>query len=168
MLKVKDIMTRNVIACQPHTSVREVARLMYLNGLSGLPVIDEADQLVGIITEADLVKKYDRLQVPKMLGFLGSLIYLDNPINGDEIQKQLREILAKKVSDLMSDKPTTIIPEAPLDDLAGLFLQKRANPVPVVDGGQLVGIVSRSDIVKLMAGEEELRKQEWKDLAIRG
>ncbi|MDP3741318.1 MAG: CBS domain-containing protein [bacterium] len=152
MIKVKDIMTKQVITCQAQTAIKEAARLMRLNSLTGLPVLAE-DKLVGIVTEADLVKLEGPLHIPTFLGVLGSLIYLDNPVGGDEIQKQLETLSATTVDKLMTADVVTITSEATVQDAAELFLHHQGNPIPVVDSGKLVGIISRADIVKLIAGE---------------
>lgn len=157
-------MTKQVITCSADTEIKEAARLMYLNGLSGLPVLDQAERVVGIITEQDLVKIEGRLHLPLTFAFLGSLIYLDDPLNGDEIEKQLRALLATKVADLMTKEVVTIPADASLEDLAEIFLQKKINLVPVVADGKLVGIISRADIVKLIAGDKELWENQWKEL----
>ena len=164
MTTVKDIMTKNVITCSTDTSIQEAARLMYLNGLTGLPILDNADKLVGIITEGDLVKLEGPLHLPAILSVLGSFIYLDNPVNGDEIEKQLHILTATKVQDLMSKDPVTVSHEASVTELAEIFLHKKVNPIPVMAGDRLVGIVSRADIVKLLAGEKDLARAEWKSL----
>lgn len=163
-MQVKDIMTKNVIACMPETSVKEAARLMYLNGLTGLPVLDANDDLVGIVTENDLVRLEGPLHIPTVLGFLGSLLVVENPANGDEIQRQLETLTATTVDKLMTQEVVTISSEAKVQDAAELFLHKKGNPIPVVDEGKLVGIISRADIVKLIAGEKELREKEWHEL----
>ncbi|MBI4050704.1 MAG: CBS domain-containing protein [Candidatus Doudnabacteria bacterium] len=165
MTKVKDIMTKNVITCSPDTSVKDAARLMFLNGLTGLPVLDQNDKLVGIVTDADLIKVEGRLHLPVTFAFLGSLVYLDNPLNGDEIEKQLEKLVATKVRDLMTDKVLSIGPDASIEDLADLFLRKKINPVPVIEKDKLMGIISRADIVKLIAGEKEFHQKEWRELA---
>ena len=148
-MKVRDIMTKNVIACQAQTTVEEAARLMYLNGLTGLPVLNEQDEIVGIITEQDLVKVEGHLHLPITFTFLGSIVSL----GGGEVPQQLERLLASQVKELMTKEVITIAPEAPIEDLAELFLHKKVNPVPVVTDDKLVGIVSRADIVKLIAGE---------------
>lgn len=158
-------MTKNVIFCSPFDSIKEAARLMYLNGLSGLPVVDELDRVVGIVTEQDLVKMEEPVHIPKMLGILGSFLYLDNPANGDEIEKQLEVLTAAKIQQIMTAPVTTAKPDDSVETLAEIFLHKKANPVPVVADGKLVGIVSRADIVKLIAGDKELAKKEWTALA---
>lgn len=156
MIKVSDIMTKNVISCEPHTSIREAARLMYLNGLTGLPVLDVNDQVIGIVTEQDMVKLEGPLHIPSIVSILGSMIYLDNPLNGDEIEKQLEILSATTVEQVMIAKPVTISAAAAVSELAELFLHKKINPVPVLDDGKLVGIVSRADIVKLLAADKDL------------
>lgn len=164
MIKVKDIMTKSVITCSPDTAVKEAARLMYLNGLTGLPVLNQKDEVVGIVTENDLVRLEGPLHIPTVLGFLGSLIVVENPAKGDEIQKQLEILTATTIQKLMTKDVMTISSESTVHDAAELFLHKKGNPIPVVDDGKLVGIVSRADIVKLIAGEQELRDRQWHEL----
>lgn len=166
-MTVRELMTKNIITTTADASVREAARLMYLNALTGLPVLDERDELVGIITEEDMVKLEGPLHIPSAVGILGSLLYLDNPLNGDEIEKQLAVLTATKVQELMTKEPMTIGPDEPLTALAEIFLHKKVNPVPVVKDKKLLGIVSRADIVKLLAGEKDLAKAQWKDLVKR-
>ena len=164
MIKVKDIMTKNVITCGAATSVQEAARLMYLNGLTGMPVLNAKDEVIGIITEYDLTRIEDHLHLPVTFGFLGSIVSLDNPLNGDEVEKQLQKLAATKVEDLMTKDVKSIAPNASIEDVAELFLHQKANPVPVMEGNQLAGIISRADIIKLIAGGELVGK-EWRGLA---
>lgn len=167
MTKIKDIMTKNVIACHTKDSIKEAARLMYLNGLSGMPVLDENDQVVGMITDYDLIRIEDHLHLPASFGFLGSIVTLDNPLNGDEVEKQLEKLAATKVSDLMTKNVMTIGAEAAIEDVAELFLHKKAELVSVIDDNKLVGIISRADIVKLIAGETGEFKPQFPSVTIK-
>lgn len=164
MTTVSDIMTKNVIFCTPYDSIKEAARLMFLNALTGLPVVDEVSRVMGIVTEQDLVRLEEPVHVPKMLAILGSFVYLDNPANGDEIEKQLEVLTATKVNEVMTTDVVTVKPDDSVETLAEIFLHKKVNPVPVVDGDKLVGIVSRADIVKLIAGDKDIAKAEWQAL----
>src|SRR3989344_1695301 len=161
MIKVSDIMTKNVIFVSPFDSIKEAARLMYLNALAGVPVVDEASRVMGIVTETDLVKLEEPVHVPKMLAILGSFIYLDNPMNGDEIEKQLEVLNATKVNQVMTTDVVSVKPDDSVETLAEIFLHKKVNPVPVVADGKLVGVVSRADIVKIIAGDKEIAKAGW-------
>jgi len=166
-MKVSDIMTKNVIFCAPYDPITEAARLMFLNGLSGLPVVDELDQVVGIVTERDLVKMEEPVHVPKVLALLGSFVYLDNPGNGDEIEKQLEKLTASKVNEIMTEAVITISPDATLEELAEIFIHKKVNPVPVLQDGKLVGIVSQADVAKLLAGSKDVAAHRFTALAKR-
>ena len=167
-MKIKDIMTRDVIFCAPYDPITEAARLMYLNGLTGLPVVDELDQVVGIVTERDLVKMEEPVHVPKMLAILGSAVYLDNPVNGDEVEKQLVKLTATKVNEIMTEEVISIRPEASLEELAEIFIHKKVNPVPVLDAeSKLVGIVSMADIVKLLSASKDIATHRFTALAKR-
>ena len=118
-----------------------------------MPVLNDKDEVVGIITEYDLIRVEDHLPLPATFTFLGTIVPLDNPLNGDEVQKQLEKLAATKVSELMTRDVESISSDAVIEDAAELILHKKLNPIPVVDDGKIVGIISRADIVKLIAGE---------------
>ncbi len=153
-MKVRDIMTRDVLTARPETPVYAVARLMQDSRLSGVPVVDDQRHVLGIVTESDLILRNTRLEPPAFFQILDGRIPLESPTH---YQKRIRHILGTKASDIMTEKVVSIGPEALIEHLASLFIDKRVNPIPVVEGGTLVGIVSRFDIVRMMAtdvGEE--------------
>jgi CBS domain-containing protein len=150
-MKVRDIMTKNVVAIQSDTQVGEIARLMSSHDVSGLPVIDDTDAVIGIITELDMIIRHTRLYMPAYLQIWEARIYLETPSHWQERLRRMTGVIA---AELMTEPVVTISPEAELEDLAELMVQKRVNPVPVVERGKLVGIVSRSDFIRLMAEEE--------------
>ncbi len=154
-MNVRDIMTHDVLTARLETPVYAVARLMQGGHLSGVPVVDDARKVLGIVTESDLILRNTRLEPPAFFQILDGRIPLESP---SHYQKRIRHILGTKASDIMTEKVVTIGPEALIEDLASLFIDRRVNPIPVVENGVLVGIVSRFDIVRMMAtdvGEEE-------------
>lgn len=153
-MKVQDIMTKDVLTVGPDTSVNEVARLMGSRDVSGVPVVDEAGHIVGIITELDLIVRNTRLEMPRFIEVLDwGRIPLERP---GQVQERLKHMLGTQARDVMTEKVVTIAPDAEVQDLAELMVKRRVNPVPVVDAdGRLVGIVSRADIVDMMAARLE-------------
>lgn len=149
-MKVKDIMTQDVASVQPETPVHAIARLMAERQISGVPVVDAEGRIVGIITELDMILRNARLHFPTYIQLLDSRIYLENPRH---FQEEVRRSLGTIARDLMTEKVLTVTSEADVADVATLMVEKRVNPVPVVEGEKLVGIVSRSDMVKLLAQE---------------
>ena len=129
-------------------TVPEMARLMGTHHISGLPVVDDQGALIGIVTELDMMLRNANLHVPRYLRVLDVMIPLGNPREFDE---EIRRALGTTAADLMTPDVVTVESTTDLAELATLMVEKRVNPVPVVDGGRMVGIVSRSDFVELMA-----------------
>lgn len=120
-----DIMTRKVITIRPEASVQEAAQLLDQFRISGIPVVDARDDLIGIITEADIISKVNRYGMLDQDGM--------------------------RVADIMSRDVTTVSEETPVGDIATLLTERKIKRVPVVRHGRLVGIVSRGDIVHAVA-----------------
>lgn len=146
-MKVSDIMTRRVISVRPETRVGEIARIFREHQLSGIPVVNEEDELVGIITELDLITRHARPQMPDFLPLLG--VYV--PLNREKYRESLRRITGVAAQDIMTKPVTTVDPDASIEDLATMMVSNRANPLPVVDDdGRMIGIVSRTDILRVL------------------
>jgi CBS domain-containing protein len=152
-MRVGGIMTTPVVKVGPDASVAEIARLMSERGISGVPVVDAEDRVLGVVTELDLVVRNTRFKPPAFFTLLNATIYLETPAH---VRERLQHIVGTTAREIMSAPAVTIGPEAALEELAELMVARRVNPVPVVAEGRLAGIVSRADIVRLMArgGEE--------------
>ena len=153
-MKVSEIMTKEVMTVKRNTSVNEVAKLMGAHDISGVPVVDDDDHVIGIITELDLIVRNTRMEMPRFIEVLDwGRIPLERPGHAKE---RLRHMLGTEAADLMTEKVETIGPDAPVEDLAELMVKHRVNPVPVVDDAEkLIGIVSRADLVDMMAEQLE-------------
>lgn len=147
MRHVSDIMTAVVATVTAETPIAEAADLMFSRQLTGLPVVDDAGRVIGIITEHDFLTRDDHLHIPSYLNFLTAL-------NGDthnQAKAEIDKIQALTVGDLMTSSVETVSPDDPVALAAQKLTAEHINPLPVVDdSGYLVGVVSRSDIVKLL------------------
>lgn len=148
-MKISEIMRKNVITCKEDTSVKEVAKMLVENDLTGMPVV-KGKEIVGIITEADLIMQKAKLHMPSYIQLLNSFLYLEDP---SEVEEELQKILATKARELMTTEVITVEADYSVEDVASLIDEEHINPVPVVRDNELVGIVSRADIVKLLARE---------------
>jgi CBS domain-containing protein len=148
-MKVSEIMRKNVITCKEDTPVKEVAKLLIENNLTGIPVV-KGKEIVGIVTEADLIMQRAKLHMPSYIQLLNSFLYLEDP---GEVEEELKKILATKASELMTTVVVTVDPDYSVEDVASLIEEEHINPVPVVRDETLLGIVSRADIVKLLIRE---------------
>lgn len=146
-MKVKEIMTTELITLSPEMTIKEVAKTLYENGITGAPVVDGEKNVLGIVTENDLVFKKAKLHLPNYIRILDSILYLESPKHTTE---ELSKIVALKASEIMTKDVVTISPEDSIENLATLIKEKHINPIPVVEEGKLVGIASRADIIKLL------------------
>jgi CBS domain-containing protein len=149
-MKVFDVMTKDVISVTPETSLKEVARLLAEKRVSGLPVVSDG-KVVGVVSEGDLLFKERGPSERK-----GMLSWLLDP-HGIEAQLKLD---ATTVADAMTTPPVTIGSRRPLPVAAALMLERGVNRLPVVDEGELVGIVTRADLVRAFARDDTQIKQE--------
>lgn len=146
--QIKDLMTPNPVTVTSLDSVETVLNRLEEHHISGLPVVDEAGKLVGIVSDADLLFKERPIRLPLYLTFLGGVIYLE-PL--DHFVQQLKKCLGILVQDVMTPHPLTITPNASIPQAADLILEKRINRLPVVDEtGKLVGIITRNDLLRAL------------------
>ncbi|MEN6349612.1 MAG: CBS domain-containing protein [Syntrophomonas sp.] len=141
----KDIMTRDVITVSPADKVEEVARILVENKISGVPVVDTDQHVLGIITEKDLMIKARELKMPFYLTLFDSIIFLENPIR---FNNELKKYTASKVRDAMTEKVLVVEEDTPLSKIVEIMQDKQINRVPVVRHRKLVGIITRNDILK--------------------
>lgn len=146
--RAKDIMTTDVIVANKNDIIANVANLLIREKIGGLPVVDEENKVVGIISETDIMKKESHVESPKMLNFLQGIIFLDDM---KRFEDELRAIAAYKVEDLMSKDIATVKEDDTFDYVANIMINKSINRVPVVDKDNfLKGIICRYDIIKAM------------------
>ena len=140
-MKIADIMSTEVVTVSPGTSLKDVAQLLVDHKISGVPVVDDAGGVLGVVSETDLIVK--ERGVPRDHG--GPLAWLVDPIDLSERVK----LEACVAGQAMTSPAVTIAPRRPISAAAELMLERRINRLPVVaDAGRLVGIVTRADLVR--------------------
>ena len=149
--KAKDIMTTDVILAKKGDTISEVANVLISGKIGGLPVVDEDNKVVGIISETDIIKKEKKAHSTPFINVLEGIIFLDD-IN--KMEKDLKEIAAYKVEDLMSTNIVKVHEDDTFDNIANIMIKKSVNRVPVVDKeNRLKGIICRYDIIRAMYNE---------------
>lgn len=147
MLKVKDIMTKELITVSPDTEIVQATKLLLENRINGIPVTDETGKLLGILCQSDLIAQQKKLPIPSFFTFLDGLITLTSM---KQIEKQVQKIAAITVAQAMTPNPVTVQPETNIETVAALMVDKNFHTIPVVDKGKLVGIVGKEDVLKTL------------------
>ena len=152
-MEVRNIMTEEVITVSTGDSVETCAKLLQENNISGLPVLDEAGRVAGIVTEGDLIRRASRVKAPGYLEILGGLIYLGSP---KKFVDKLQRAMSLEAGQLMSTNVIAVNPEETLEKAATLMIEKGISRLPVLDKqGKLVGIISRRDIMRSLYSKSE-------------
>lgn len=155
-------MTKAVLTVGPDTPLKDVARLLIDAGIAGAPVVDAAGTVHGVVSEGDFLIKgqgAEGLRHRRFAGLLGE---------GRETRAQREKLGARTAGEAMSTPAITITPERPIREAAALMTQRHVNRLPVVDSGRLVGIVTRSDLVRAyIRSDEELTRTILEDVLLK-
>lgn len=146
-------MSHDPVVVRPETPLKEAIKILAERHFSGLPVVDDAGQLIGIISETDLMWQETGVTPPAYINFLDSVIFLKNPAT---YERDLHKALGQTVGEVMSSDPISVSPDKSLKEAAQLMHDKKVHRLPVLDAaGHVVGILTRGDIIRAMAASQE-------------
>lgn len=148
-MRAMDVMTTGVITVHPDTSVQAVAKLLSERGISGVPVVDAADRLVGIVSEGDLLHRVETgTERPTRRR---RSWWLDAIASDQELARDYVKSHGRTAKDVMTREVISVTETTDLTEIAMLLETKRIKRVPVLREGQIVGIVSRANLVRALA-----------------
>lgn len=160
-MRARDVMVSSVVTVKPSATVKDVAKLFLQHQISAVPVVDEQGKLVGIVSEGDLLHRAE-IETEQRRSWWLRLIADDQALAADYIKAH-----GRKVEDVMTRNVVTATPDTPLNEIARLLEKQRIKRVPVVRDGQLVGIVSRANLVQAFAGSGSKLEIPISDASIR-
>jgi CBS domain-containing protein len=145
IMRVKEVMTPNVVCIGADEPVLKAARLMLQNRISGLPVIDKDGELVGIVTEGDFLRRSElgtQRQRPKWLEFI---------VGPGRLAQEYTQSSGRKVEEIMTPDPRTIGEDETLEAVVDTMERHHVKRLPVTRGGRVVGIISRANLMHALA-----------------
>jgi len=144
-MKAADVMVRDVVTVHPETDVADAVKLLVARDISALPVVDQGDNLVGIISEADLLHRAE-LGTEKHRSWI-----VESLTAASTLADEFARAHGKKVGEVMTTGVVTATEDDSLGDIAAQFERHRIKRVPIVRDGRVVGIVSRSNLIQALA-----------------
>jgi CBS domain-containing protein len=145
-MKAADVMTRQVMTIEADAPIAKAVRLMLQNRISGLPVVDPSGRLVGIVTEGDFLRRAEtgtEVRRPRWLEFL---------LGPGRGASEYVRTHARKVAEVMTPNVASVAEDTPVDEIVRLMEHRRIKRVPVVQDRKVVGIVSRANLLRVLAG----------------
>jgi CBS-domain-containing membrane protein len=147
MLTAGDVMTRDVITVKKETTIRELAELFNRHRISSAPVVDDNGEMIGIVTETDLIEQDKNLHIPTVISLFDWVIYLESD---KKFEKALKKMTGQTVGEIYSEEFVKVTPATPISDVADILSSRKMNAIPVLDGNRIVGIVARIDLIRTM------------------
>jgi len=160
-MKAADIMVKEVVTAGPETSVQELAAIMLERRISGMPVVDGAGRLLGIVSEGDLIRRPEIDTDRVKLGWL-RLLVSDEARARDFVKSH-----GRKAREVMTQPAISVAADAPLAEVVWLMERHRVKRLPVVEKGRLVGLVTRADLLRAVAARQALAPVERGDEELR-
>lgn len=147
---VHEVMTTEVLTFRPTDTVEAAARALSERHIGGAPVVDDEGRLVGLLEDDDLIVQEARIHFPTVVSVLGA--YIELPTSHSRMETELRKAVGTSVGDVMDHDPPTCSPNDTLETVATVMHERGVSRLPVVADGKVVGIVSRGDLVRDIAG----------------
>jgi CBS domain-containing protein len=144
-------MTKDPVTVERDLTVTDAARMMVEHRIGALPVL-EGDRLVGLVTEGDLIMRDVKVEFPTYLHLLDGFIMY--PPATARFESELKKAVGATVEDVMTPDPVTVQADTAVSDAATLMVERDVSRLPVLDGDRLVGIISKSDIVRSLIAED--------------
>jgi CBS domain-containing protein len=141
----KDIMTTDVVTIAPELGVEQIAQLLMSCGISGVPVVDAEDRLVGMVSEGDLLRRREAGTERHRSWWLNLLA------GPEDRAREFVKTHGHKAEDVMTRAVVTVAPETPVGEIAQILEKRRIKRVPVIEDGKIVGIVSRANLLHGLA-----------------
>ena len=148
MLTAKDIMTKNVTTVGAATTIEELALILMEHKISGVPVVDDNENLIGIVTENDLISRDKRLHIPTVMRLFDAFIVLESQ---SKVEKEIKRMTAITVNDIYIKEAITVTEGTPVQDIATIMSEKKVHLIPVVEGKnekKIIGIIGKIDLIK--------------------
>jgi CBS domain-containing protein len=147
-LLAKNIMTSGVVAVTPETSIGQLSKVLLENKVSGVPVVDGEGKLIGIVSEADIIKDNIKVQFPF---YFDPLMVSGYVVDFEKYNEDIKDYLNSKVETIMNHRVKTVNPSTSISEIADIMVSNKVNRIPVIDENKkVVGIITRADIIKSM------------------
>jgi CBS domain-containing protein len=148
-MNAADVMVSNVITIGPDACVQDIANILLKNRISAVPVVGAQGELLGIVSEGDLVRRVEAGTE------LRRSWWLELMASREVLASEFVKTHSRKVTDVMTRKLITASPNTPLNEIAGLLEKHGIKRVPIVEAGKIVGIVSRANLLQALASLEK-------------
>ncbi|MBT3922891.1 MAG: CBS domain-containing protein [Nitrospina sp.] len=148
MKTAQDIMTRNVVTVNKDQPISDLSKLFIENHFNGVPVLDDAGKVLGVVTQGDLIEQNKNLHIPTVIALFDAVLFLDSE---KKFESDVKKLTGSKIEDIYHKNLITVSPETELNEITTLMAENDVHTLPVLDNDKLVGIIGKKDVIRAMA-----------------
>jgi CBS domain-containing protein len=148
MKTAEEIMTRKVVTVNKNLTIKELSKLFIENRFNGIPVTDDDDNLIGIVTQGDLIEQNKNLHIPTVIALFDAVLFLESE---KKFESDVKKLTGTTVEDIYHKDAISVSANADINEITTLMAEKDIHTLPVLDGKKLVGIIGKRDVIRAMA-----------------
>ena len=148
MKTARDIMTRNVVTVKKDQPISDLSKLFIENHFNGVPVLDDAGKVIGVVTQSNLIEQNKNLHIPTVIALFDAVLFLESE---KKFESDVKKLTGSKIEDIYHKNPITVSPDTELNEITTIMAEKDVHTLPVLENDKLVGIIGKKDVIRAMA-----------------
>ena len=147
MKTARDIMTRNVVTVKKDQPISDLSKLFIENHFNGVPVLDDAGKVIGVVTQSNLIEQNKNLHIPTVIALFDAVLFLESE---KKFESDVKKLTGSKIEDIYHKKPITVSPDTDLSEITTIMAEKDVHTLPVLEDDKLVGIIGKKDVIRAL------------------
>ena len=148
MKTARDIMTRNGVTVKKDQPISDLSKLFIENHFNGVPVLDDAGKVIGVVTQSNLIEQNKNLHIPTVIALFDAVLFLESE---KKFESDVKKLTGSKIEDIYHKNPITVSPDTELNEITTIMAEKDVHTLPVLENDKLVGIIGKKDVIRAMA-----------------
>ena len=148
MKTAREIMTRNVVTVKKDQPISDLSKLFIENHFNGVPVLDDAGKVIGVVTQSNLIEQNKNLHIPTVIALFDAVLFLERE---KKFESDVKKLTGSKIEDIYHKNPITVSPDTELNEITTIMAEKDVHTLPVLENDKLVGIIGKKDVIRAMA-----------------
>ena len=147
MKTARDIMTTNVVTVKKDQPISDLSKLFIENHFNGVPVLDDAGKVIGVVTQGNLIEQNKSLHIPTVIALFDAVLFLESE---KKFESDVKKLTGSKIEDIYHKKPITVSPDIDLSEITTIMAEKDVHTLPVLEDDKLVGIIGKKDVIRAL------------------
>lgn len=144
----EEIMTREVVTVNKNLPIKKLSKIFIEHRFNGVPVVDDEDNVIGIVTQGDLIEQNKNLHIPTVIALFDAVLFLESE---KKFESDVKKLTGTTVEDIYHKHAISVGPKTNINEITTLMAEKDIHTLPVLDEGRLVGVIGKRDVIRAMA-----------------